>query len=586
MRTPAFASIPTGPRVPTAGRRLLLALFASALLAALPSARPRQSDWATVLAGPPVEDWDAWNVTGGFLAYGRSEEGGDRNGDGDGLDAVLHLWDAELGVERNLGLAITSDLLATDGFVLFQVSEADQGGEDLNGDRDAEDDVLGIVECATGKVVLSPVDGLAPVALARDWVLATGSRASAFWNWRTGEVVDLAAHVFPDRELVTSDDYVVCPVFERFLGDQNGDGDTSDFNLAVFDLAAGSLHLTGWTVERNRAQNGTTRMVLRGERLWFLADERQLGDLNGDRDRDDQVLHRMNLRTHAVLNLGIVCQGRVWSICGSFGCVLSAGTQLAASSTFLAFARSERQDGLDHSGDGDREDHVLFLLDLATGVVTNTRVPVYLFAFVRERLLVQVPEEEWGSDRNGDGDLRDNVLAIFDPKTGTLTNTGIAQASEGDSFNDLILVDDGFAACVVFEFASGRDLDGDGEVGYATFLFDDRAFRWALGPGFLWHGSDSFFFPPGAMGVSDVVVYAEGPIVGSRQRLQVFDPVLGRVFTPEGVEPSSGPLVRRLGDAFVYRGRDTRLRLLQVDERKLRAPRAGASPAAGRASGR
>ncbi|NOT29770.1 MAG: hypothetical protein HOP15_04890 [Planctomycetes bacterium] len=83
------------------------------------------------------------------LAFSRSEPGNglDLNGDGDALDPVVHLLDLPTGALTNLGLAsdlsvVPTPLVLREGTLLLQVAERLQGGVDLNGDGDALDSIL------------------------------------------------------------------------------------------------------------------------------------------------------------------------------------------------------------------------------------------------------------------------------------------------------------------------------------------------------------------------------------------------------------------------------------------------------------
>jgi hypothetical protein len=81
-----------------------------------------------------------------FFLRTEAEDQSDLNGDGDLLDQVAHLYDAEAGAVRNLGLAAMFLLVPSadeQGFLL--VSEAGQG-VDLDGDGDALDMVLHLVD--------------------------------------------------------------------------------------------------------------------------------------------------------------------------------------------------------------------------------------------------------------------------------------------------------------------------------------------------------------------------------------------------------------------------------------------------------
>jgi len=88
----------------------------------------------------------------------------DLNGDGDVEDDVVACMDLASGETVRLPLATIRALVPFGEHLAVLVRERDQGGTSLNGDADAADDVLHVVELATGAVTnlgqasLSPVD--------------------------------------------------------------------------------------------------------------------------------------------------------------------------------------------------------------------------------------------------------------------------------------------------------------------------------------------------------------------------------------------------------------------------------------------
>lgn len=83
---------------------------------------------------------------GGVVAFLVDEaSAGDRNGDGDADDQVLHVWFAADGAVVNVGQA-AEDFVIGDRLLAFRTSEAHQGGASLNGDDDADDAVLQVFD--------------------------------------------------------------------------------------------------------------------------------------------------------------------------------------------------------------------------------------------------------------------------------------------------------------------------------------------------------------------------------------------------------------------------------------------------------
>ena len=181
-----------------------------------------------------------------------SSEGSDLNGDGDTNDFVPHVYDHTTGMTTNIGLAFSGFAFSLDGNLLaFHVFESAQGNTDLNGDGDTNDLVLHVYD----HTAVTPVTNIG---------LAT---------------------VFGFSQL--DGNLVVIPVSEAGQGsDLNGDGDTNDRVLHVYD------HVTGTTTNIGLAV-GFGFSPLDGNLVAFAVNESDQGntDLNGDGDTSDEVLH-------------------------------------------------------------------------------------------------------------------------------------------------------------------------------------------------------------------------------------------------------------------------------------------------------
>jgi hypothetical protein len=105
----------------------------------------------------------AVSIAGGnglwVLEVSEADEGAtDLNGDGDALDRVAFLYRSGDGSLRNLELALSiSGVVPTlvavgDVLIGLVVRESAQGGTDLNGDGDAVDDVMHVYDDNTGVV--------------------------------------------------------------------------------------------------------------------------------------------------------------------------------------------------------------------------------------------------------------------------------------------------------------------------------------------------------------------------------------------------------------------------------------------------
>jgi hypothetical protein len=331
----------------------------------------------------------------------------------------------------NVGLA--SDQLVfdfgpflDDTRVAFQVSEFEQGDSDLNGDGDASDQVLHVFDAARG---------------------------------RTTNVGLATSHFALDAFLVSE--------FDQGGSDLNGDGDAFDQVLHVFDAARGRTTNVGLASESGFRFDGT--------RIVFSVFEGAQGgsDLNGDGDAFDQVLHVFDAARGTTTNVGLATD---------FFSPELDGTRVAVR------VPEAEQGGSDLNGDGDAFDHVPHVFDAARGRTTNVGLASAGGGRLDgTRLAFEVSEfRQGGSDLNGDGDVSDQVLHVFDAARGRTTNVGLASFAgfELNGTRVAVMVDEGdqgdsdlngdgdttdFCVLHVFDAASGRTTN----VGLASECFFD-----------------------------------------------------------------------------------------------------------------
>jgi len=219
---------------------------------------------------------------------------GDLNGDGDSADSVLHVYDARRGVTLNLRVAAASVCRATPGppftictpvapvvdrtTIAFLVGELAQGATDLNGDGDADDDVLHVFGAAS------------------DGVVNTGLAVAH------GVGRDVSSYTYPGLP-VLSHDGIALLVSESEQGgtDLNRDGDASDAVLHAIEpktVDVLNLELAAATVPGPFGSRNPIWPQLDGQTVTFVAGEPDQGslDLNGDGDVDDQVTYRLKLQ--------------------------------------------------------------------------------------------------------------------------------------------------------------------------------------------------------------------------------------------------------------------------------------------------
>lgn len=198
-------------------------------------------------------------------------DGVDYNGDGDLFDAVVqtHAENAAPGTWHNTAQAGDTLALAGD-VVIFATRETDQGASDLNGDGDTSDRVLQVYDVAAQALLpCTPLSGATCTAGVRQ----------------------PAAEFVVGEETVTHCGTLRLVAFrtseaEAGNTDLNGDGDTSDGVLQVYDLVSGTLQNTGAAVTPCTIPecDPRTPFKVEGGKVRFLTYEPDQGnqDLTGD----------------------------------------------------------------------------------------------------------------------------------------------------------------------------------------------------------------------------------------------------------------------------------------------------------------
>lgn len=429
----------------------------------------------------------------------------DQNGDGDVLDDVPYVFDHRTGTLTGLGLAAELGTLAAGGrLVAFAVDEDHQGALDRNGDGDALDRVVHVYDAGTG---LTTNTGIATGFLARPTL---GGRRVAFLASELEQGADLdgdgdasgfVLHVFDaDTGLTTNTrrSATSLPVFHEhafaFTTDEdsagedlNADGDENDGQvLQLYDLDLGLL---------STPLGIRSSPLALGERWFVLVDEEQQGqDLNADGDELDGVWHSFEPGSGAV-SLGFSSLDALGSVADR-GVLMLVAEEIdgvdrngdadlddtfvflhdpANARTFLAtvpidpftpfaigagaaaFGVAEAQVGLDLNGDLDLEDDVLHALDTTNGNVFNTGVDFVAFLDTGITILVWRDESAVGTDMNGDGDQLDLVLAKGFPGSSSLEPIPLA------SVPPLLAQSTHLTLVAVSEGGQGQDLNGDGD---------------------------------------------------------------------------------------------------------------------------
>ncbi|MCA1845672.1 MAG: hypothetical protein LC792_21255, partial [Actinobacteria bacterium] len=334
-----------------------------------PGSGVRSLGVVTESTGTPFVQGAMVPLAGGGLAVTVSEarQGADLNGDGDTTDEVIHVWTPAGGlVNLRLAssLAVGTDrhgpyfTALPDGGTALLVSEAHQGGRDLNGDGDHSDDVVEV--------------------------------------WRPGIGVTnlgVAADTFPtDSVRGAADGRLPFLALERDQSGQdlNGDGDAADRVYEVWTPNGGV---------RNLGVAGLALWVVDDGSLAFDVPEADQGgqDLTGDGDASDNVL--FVLRSDGRLVDSRLANDAVF--------VTDAGR--------VAYRTMEWYSGPDQNGDGDDTDGAGGVYDPAGDTVVNFGVAVVwtVWPLGGGRYAVLVDEAmQGGRDLNGDGDAKDKVMEI------------------------------------------------------------------------------------------------------------------------------------------------------------------------------
>jgi Tol biopolymer transport system component len=259
-------------------------------------------------------------VAGGNAAFllpeGAVAPATDLNADTDTDDDVVHLYRArQAGPVVNLSRAASAVSMSSQ-YIAALVSEADQGDGPLNGDGDTEDEVVQVnpVATATGATWDNVGEAADHIDVAGTTVAfltpesAEGSdlNGDADQNDRVLQIYDaMASQLIPIGE--AAEDFVIGNQLVAFRtseasqgeGDLNGDGDSLDDILQVYDVTADQLISSGQAVIPCRLEACDPRLPYRvlTDTVKFLSLEADQGeDLNGDGDSDDLVLQTFNVR--------------------------------------------------------------------------------------------------------------------------------------------------------------------------------------------------------------------------------------------------------------------------------------------------
>lgn len=244
--------------------------------------------------------------------------------------------------------------------------------------------------------------------------------------------------------------------------DHSGDGDSNDTLLAILDTSdlpasqvtlcpAGQTSVVGSVTAflRPEAAGTTPNLAICPQGSATVPcmhspyDSAVCPVLNDDRDVDDEVVH-------------------LWRGAGSVENLHCAATRLSLSSTALSALVSETAQGNeDLNGDGDHADTIVKVYKLgdpspsACADWVNTGQIAEDIHTTGSTVVLLTPEAATGYPLNGDGDISDRVLQLYDAERETLTNIG--QAAEDFVVNGTLI------AFRTSEAAQGEILNDDND---------------------------------------------------------------------------------------------------------------------------
>jgi len=228
------------------------------------------------------------------------------------------------------------------------------------------------------------------------------------------------------------------PVWENEAGDLNGDGDTVDAVWHVHDTRTGltaNLHLAAALVCTSLSCTPAAPVVAKNIAAVLVSEAGQgSGDLNGDADTGDVIMAVYDARTGATTVVPVAVAQAVGRDVSSFTVPVAP---VIAGTTAAVLVSESQQGGTDLNGDTDQDDVVLHLFDVETGGLFNlglaaatipgpfgSRNPIPLDTSGQRVLIVVGETEQGASDINQDGDATDQISMAINVKNGRINVSG------------------------------------------------------------------------------------------------------------------------------------------------------------------
>lgn len=322
----------------------------------------------------------------------------------------------------NLEVAINFDTIEKAGQTTIFTGKESDNGKDYNGDQDLLDNALFLHDPTLG-----------PDA------------------YNFGAAISFPSGTNPQL----SGGRIAYAVSEQGQGvDFNGDGDELD-DVLFYSLASGS--------SAGASLLAVTNFILGEELVAFLVNESADGgtDHNGDSDTDDDVLFVHDFSTGTDTNLQLAVQDGI----------IGLTTRIAVSKNHVAFAVSEKHQGVILNGDIDKVDNVIHIYDHVSGLLQNLGLAVFSIRMNDNMVVFDASEAGQGADFNGDNDSFDAVVHSFIPTTGTIANSALAVYDFlSAALHDFII------AFRVPEMVHGpSDLNADGDNGDYVLHYHDAS---------------------------------------------------------------------------------------------------------------
>jgi len=341
----------------------------------------------------------------------------------------------------------------------FLESEAGAGGCDISGDGDATDAIVRVFRLGASELAATNAGALsADAAAVIDGESLVVSAGRVFY--RNGEGVLSVLEVADGAlsELCRASEVSVSGGQTAFLRPETP---TAEGSCAIGSLNGDSdeadLVVYRWSGgEAESLGRAASRIVLSDSWLAALVSESGQADAGVDLNGDGDVVDDV-VALHASADAA-----------GTWIDIGQAAEDLELRGSTLAFATAEAsQAQADLNGDGDVLDTVLRVYDADSGLLDDTALAVEEFVLGANLLAFRSSEAAQGADLNADGDLGDEVLQVYDLASGAVVNTGQTAVPcdqvACDPRTPYRVLDDTIRF-VTLESLQGEDLNGDGDT--------------------------------------------------------------------------------------------------------------------------